>query len=157
MPTRGGAIQQRRKKNFPVSSVPPCPPVVKMWTCAARNTPFVHLPGQSKNPPSLPRLLPLLAHRLPQSLVDARLVPSPTPLEPCQNVGVQPQRHRPLHRLVHAGPLLRQVARTPPARKRSRRRLDSRHSFGRSTRCLRTLRNPFMPLWLCHIVCTKIY
>src|SRR5260370_35318713 len=62
---------------------------------------------------SLPRLLSLLDHHLPQSPVDARLVAPPRSLEPRQHVGVQPQRHRPLHRLVHAGPLLLPVPRTP--------------------------------------------
>src|SRR5712692_4778513 len=73
---------------------------------------------------SLPRLLSLLDHHLPQSPVDPCLVAPPTPLEPRQHIGVQPQRHRLLHRLIHAGPLLRQVPRTPPG---PRRRLNFRH------------------------------
>src|SRR5260370_41738496 len=55
---------------------------------------------------SLPRLLSLLDHQLPQSPVDPRLVAPPRSLEPRQHVGVQPQCHRPLHRLLHSAPPL---------------------------------------------------
>src|SRR5260370_13719934 len=85
---------------------------------------------------SLPRLLSLLDHHLPQSPVDPRLVAPPRSLEPRQHVGVQPRCHRPLHRLVPARPLLPQV---PPPPSPPLRNFNSCDPSG----CVRSFRSSF--------------
>src|SRR5713226_2633608 len=65
---------------------------------------------------SLPRYLPLFRHQLPQCPIDSRLVASSLPFEPCQNVGIQTQRHCLLDRPVVSQPLRHRSRRTlsPP-------------------------------------------
>src|SRR5216684_6944265 len=66
---------------------------------------------------SLPRDLPLFRHQLPQCPIDSRLVTSSLPFEPCQNVGIQTQRHCLLDRPVVSQPLRHRSRRTlSPAR-----------------------------------------
>jgi RHS repeat-associated protein len=69
------------------------------------------------SPRSLLRDLPLFRHQLPQRPINSRLVASALPLEPCQNVGIQTQRHCLLDRPVVSQPLRRRSRRTlSPAR-----------------------------------------
>jgi hypothetical protein len=52
----------------------------------------------------------LFRHRLPERLVNPRLVAPSLLLEPGQNVGVQTQRNRHLEGLVVSSPLRRQLS-----------------------------------------------
>src|SRR5437899_10357918 len=74
-------------------------------------------------PSSLPRDLPPFRHQLPERPINSRLVASSLPLEPCQNVGIQTQRHCLLDQPVVSQPLRRRPRRTlPPARGSLQRR-----------------------------------
>ena len=77
--------------------------------------PFLARFSRSGLPASFPRDLPLFRHQLPERPINSRLVASSLPLEPCQNVGIQTQRHCLLDRPVVSQPL----------RQRSRRTLSS--------------------------------
>src|SRR6266849_6351927 len=69
-------------------------------------------------PISFPRDLPLFRHQLPQRPINSRLVASSLPFEPCQNVGIRPQRHCLLDRPVVSQPLRHRSRRTlSPQRK----------------------------------------